>query len=85
MPRVKVVWKRNVFRTIRAMPAVQNELAVRAGRIADAAGPGYAAGPVRETGGRGRARVTVKTVTTTARRRESRDHILLKAINAGKG
>lgn len=85
MARVKVAWKRGVWRQIRTLPAVAAEIGARAERIANAAGPGYAAGTVRATGGRGRARVTVKTTTTTARRREAKNHTLLKALQAGKG
>lgn len=85
MARPKIEWKRGAFRELRTLPAAMAELEQRGNRIASAAGPGYEASSARTTGGRGRGRVTVKTVTTSARRREARDHSLLKALNAGRG
>lgn len=83
--RVKVVWRRGAFRALRTSPEVMGEIDSRAQRIARAAGPGYEASAARATGGRGRARASVRTATTQARRRESRDHTLLKALDAGRG
>ena len=83
--KIKVVWKRGVFRELRTLDGVMDDLASRRQRIAAAAGPGYEASTPRVTGGRGRGRVTVKTATTSARRRESREHNLLRALNAGRG
>jgi len=81
----KIVWKRGAFRELRTLPAAMAELAERGQRIASAAGDGYEASPARVTGGKGRGRVSVKTATTSARRREAKDHTLLKALNAGRG
>lgn len=83
--KVAIKWRHAAFPEMRSLTAVQTELSLRAARIAMAAGPGYEAGNVRITGGRRRARVSVKTATTTARRREATDHTLLRALNAGRG
>lgn len=83
--KIKVVWKRGAFRELRTLPGVMAELERRGQRIAAAAGPGYESSGARVTGGRGRGRVSVKTATTSARRRESREHNLLRALNAGRG
>lgn len=83
--KVLIKWRFPVFREMRTSPEMMAELARRAERIAAAAGPGYEAGAPRVTGGKVRGRVSVKTATTTARRREAKDHSLLRALNAGKG
>lgn len=85
MGKVRIQWKRGAFRELRTLPAAMSELAQRGEQIARAAGDGYESSGARVTGGRGRGRVTVKTATTSARRREARDHSLLKALNAGRG
>lgn len=85
MAKPKIVWKRGVFRELRTLPGVLADLAERGERIASAAGDGYESSGARVTGGKGRGRVSVRTATTSARRREARDHTLLKALNAGRG
>lgn len=85
MAKPRIVWKRGAFRELRTLDGVMSELGSRGQRIAAAAGSGYEASAPRVTGGRGRGRVTVKTATTAARRRESREHNLLRALNAGRG
>ena len=85
MAKPKIVWKRGAFRELRTLPGVMSELASRGESIARAAGDGYESSGARVTGGRGRGRVTVKTATTSARRREAKDHTLLRALNAGRG
>lgn len=83
--KVAIKWRKAAFAELRTLPGVMDELDRRAQRIAAAAGPGYEASKPRVTGGRVRGRASVKTATTTARRRESKDHTLLKALSAGKG
>lgn len=61
---------------------VQNDLMVRARRIAAAAGHGHM---VTGRTGRTRARVSVITATEGARRREATDRALTRALNAGRG
>lgn len=85
MGKARIEWKRGAFRELRTLPAAMSELAQRGEQIARAAGDGYESSGPRVTGGRGRGRVTVKTATSSARRREARDHSLLKALNAGRG
>lgn len=85
MARAKIRWRYGAFRDLRTLPAVMAELERRGRAVADAAGDGYEASPARVTGGWGRGRVTVKTATTSARRREAKDHNLLRALGAGRG
>lgn len=85
MAKPKIVWRRGAFRELRSLPPVLAELEDRGRRIAAAAGDGYEASSARVTGGRGRGRVSVRTATSAARRREARDHTLLKALGAGRG
>lgn len=85
MAKVKIEWRRGVWRELRTLDGVMDVLEERGQRIAAAAGPGYESSGARVTGGRGRGRVSVKTATTSARRRESREHNLLRALNAGRG
>lgn len=83
--KVRLAWRHGAFRDLRTLPSAMSELAQRGEQIARAAGDGYEASGAKVSGGRGRGRVTVKTATTSARRREARDHTLLKALNAGRG
>lgn len=61
---------------------VLDRLVVRAERIAEAAGPGYA---VERWVGVHRARATVITRTFDAMRDSATNHSLQKAIDAGRG
>ena len=83
--KVAIKWRKGAFAELRTLPGVMAELDRRAEKIAAAAGPGYAVNPARATGGKVRGRASVKTATTAARRREAKDHTLLRALNAGKG
>lgn len=85
MAKATIKWKSGAFRALRTSPEVMAEIDRRADRIAAAAGPGYESSGARASGGRGRARASVKTATTTARRNEPRQHNLLRALNAGRG
>ena len=69
-------------RDVLRSPAVMAELRRRGNKIAAAAGSGF---EVEQYVGRNRARVTVRTATWPARGREARDHILIRALNAGRG
>lgn len=61
--------------------AIQRDLKDRGDRIAAAAGPGNEA--TLKVGAE-RARVTVRTATKRAMRREARDRSLLSALDAGR-
>ena len=63
-------------------PEVMADLEARAQRIAAAAGSGHM---VTAYAGKTRARVSVITASDTARRRESTDRNLTRAIDAARG
>lgn len=83
--KVAIVWRRGAFRDLRTMPEVMAELASKGQELATLAGDGYEASSPRATGGRGRGRVSVATATEEARRRESLDHNLLRALGGMTG
>lgn len=84
MARVKVAWKRGVFAEIRTLPAVLSELDGMVDDIARAAGEGFESRPATKTGGKVRGRAAVITVTNRARKRNARDQVLLKSLDAGR-
>ena len=61
---------------------MQADLASRAARIASVAGEGFEADPPKK--GRKRARVVVAPKTFEASRREAREGVLMRAIDAGR-
>ena len=79
-----IKWNMQGFRDLRTDPAVMDDLAKRSERIAAAAGEGFVAEPVEKTGGRVRGRAAVVSTTYQAAAAEARDHVLLKALDAGK-
>ena len=85
----RVKWKpsKKGFAELRNSPVVRAELDRRASRIADAAGKGFTRRQAQPgTKGRApRARASVGTSTAASRRRQSKDNVLQKAINAGRG
>mgnify|MGYP003475441546 CR=1 FL=1 len=85
MAKVRVEFKRGVFREVRTSQKVLAELEKRADRIAAAAGSGYEAGDAYVTGGRGRGRTSVYPTTFKTRRDNARRQTLLKSLDAGKG
>ena len=63
-------------------PAVLADVRARADRVAAAAGPGFEASSMV---GRNRARASVRADTFSARVRNSRENILLRGLEAGRG
>lgn len=53
-------------------------------RTAEAAGPGFEADVIIGTRGRKTAHGQVRTATDDARRRQAKDHVLERAIDAGR-
>ncbi len=79
--KVKVTLNNAEFRKLRTSAPVVADLKRRLDNIAAAAGPGMR---VRVSSGGSRARGTVYTATMAARRREARDRVLTKALDAGR-
>ncbi|SMY01111.1 hypothetical protein BSP239C_03182 [Brevibacterium sp. 239c] len=69
------------FRALRTDPAVKRDLMKRAQRVAEAAGDGFEA---HESPSKNRARATVGARTAKARRKQSKDNVLQRALNAGR-
>jgi hypothetical protein len=78
--RVKLI--DSAMRQMLNSPAMLSELQSRARRIASAAGEGFEADPAQK--GRKRGRVVVAPKTFEARKREARDGVLMRAIDAGR-
>ena len=76
------IWNRKAAGEILKSPAVLADVRARADRVAAAAGPGFEASSMI---GRNRARASVKADTFSARVRNSRQNILLRALEAGRG
>ena len=70
------------FRELRNHPNVIADLERRANRIADAAGEGFEA---RAMEGRNRGRASVFTADFYGRRKQSKENVLQRALNAGRG
>lgn len=75
-------WNRKAAAEILKSPAVLADVRARAERVRDAAGPGFEASSMI---GRNRARASVRADTFSARVRNSRENILLRALEAGRG
>lgn len=69
------------FRALRTDPGVKRDLMKRAQRIADSAGDGFEA---HESPSKNRARATVGTRSYKARRRQSKENVLQRSLNAGR-
>lgn len=69
------------FRALRTSPGVKRDLMKRAQRVAEAAGDGFEA---HESPSSNRARATVGTRTVKARRKQSKDNVLQRALSAGR-
>lgn len=75
---------RTGYRELQRQPQVIELLKAQAEKIADAAGGGFEV-DVQETAGRRRTpRASVRTGTEAARRAESQDRALTRAIDAGR-
>ena len=75
---------RTGYRELMRSPGVVAELSGRADRIADAAGAGFVVDVDLESGRRRTPRSSVRTGTFDARLAEARDHVLERAIDAGR-
>lgn len=75
-------WNRKAAAEILKSPAVLADVRARADRVAAAAGPGFEASSMV---GRNRARASVRADTFSARVRNSRQNILIRALEAGRG
>lgn len=75
-------WNRKFMGELLKSPVVLAEVRARANRVRDAAGPGFEASSMV---GRNRARASVRADTFSARVRNSRQNILLRALEAGRG
>lgn len=84
MARVDVKWRLAGFREARTSPKVLAELVKRAERIAAASGDGFEVDS-QITGGRGRARASVRTATRAAVKKNAREQTLLRNLDRGKG
>lgn len=70
------------FRALRTSPEVRADLAERAARVANAAGPGVEVLP--EQAPRNRAHLTVAPVTPEAAARVAKGNDLIRALEAGR-
>lgn len=75
-------WNRKFAGELLKSPAVLADVRRRADRVAAAAGPGFEASSMI---GRNRARASVRADTFSARVRNSRQNILIRALEAGRG
>lgn len=89
----RVKWNLRAWSQLRHAPGVVADLDARASRIAAAAGPGFTrrqASPgdpskTKKPPARTRARASVGTASWQARMEQSRDNVLQRALNAGRG
>lgn len=84
--KVRVKWFPKNWAALRNSPEIRAELDRRASKIADAAGDGFTRRQAQPgTKGRmRRARASVGANTIAARRRQSEENVLQRAINAGR-
>lgn len=80
--KMHVVVHRAAIRELLKDDGVVGDLEARGDRIAAAAGRGF---ETQTWIGKNRARVTVRTGTKKAAAREAQDHVLLRALDAGRG
>ena len=86
MAKSRLKLNQKEFARLRNLPEVMAELNRRARKIADAAGEGFEARDARPgTKGRSpRARASVGTTDYKSRRRQSKENVLQRALNAGR-
>ena len=83
-PRNRIKFKRGALKKIRTSPEAMAAVQKRARKIADACGPGFGVTAVEITKGRGRARIAVMPVTPNARKKNARDHTIMRNLSAGR-
>lgn len=79
---IRIKWNHDGFRQLLQSDGVLNDLQQRAERIAAAAGEGF---EVEVRVGATRAHARVYSATPDAMRAEETDHVLTRAIDAGRG
>lgn len=86
MAKVQLKLNNKGFAELRNSREIRAELDRRASRIAHEAGEGFTRRPAEEgSGPRARARASVIASTYEARLAQSRDNVLQRALNAGRG
>lgn len=85
MARVRVEMRKRGARELLRSPDVLAELERRGKAIRDAAGGEAEGYEVQPWTGKNRGRVTVRTSTVAAMRREAREKRLLRSLDAGRG
>lgn len=78
---VRVVLHNDGFDQLRRSSGVVDDLKQRAGRVQGAAGDGFA---IEDNSGAKRSRITVITDSYAAKRRQARDAVLERAIDAAR-
>ncbi|ALA67562.1 hypothetical protein [Corynebacterium lactis] len=78
---MKIKWNREAFEQIRRAPGIVADLNARAGRIAEAAGPGFEPGSYE---GKTRHRASVITATAKAKAQDAKHHTILRSVDAGR-
>lgn len=82
---VKFKWNRDFMVKLRTSPEAFDALQKRGESIANAAGPGHKVTSMVTRGGPNRrARVQITASTSEARRENSKNHALLRALNSGR-
>jgi hypothetical protein len=81
---MKVVLNMKGFAALRSDPAMMDELNRLAEEIATRAGDGFEAKPAAVTGGRGRGRAAVITMTPQARVDNAKHNTLLHALGGSE-
>lgn len=87
MAKVKLKLHNKGFTALRNSPEVRGELDRRASKVAHAAGEGFTRRQAQPgtSGRRPRARASVGTTDYESRKRQARDNVLQRALNAGRG
>ena len=80
---MKITWNMGGFEELRTDPAIMDELDRVAQEVAKNAGPGYEVRGPEHTGGRGRGRAAVVTVTEQAKLDNAQNATLLRALGGG--
>lgn len=82
-----IQYNRAALESILKSPGVLADVRSRAERVRDAAGPGFEISSMIGAGrsAAGRARASVRAESFSARVRNSRENILLRALEAGRG
>jgi hypothetical protein len=86
--RVRLVWNKNALTSLRTSKVVADDLSKRAERIASAAGDGFVANNPAWTGNENgkapRYRTSVAAESFKAKKAQSKDNVLQRAMNAGR-